>query len=288
MIGHEVVLTVHDRRVAALVWGSEDGLPVLALHGWLDNAASFARLAPKLAGVRLIAVDLPGHGRSEHRPEGCANVFAQWLVDVTAVLDALEWPHAVLLGHSMGAGIATLVAGALPDRVTALALLEGFGPLSVGADETASRLGRAVTEQLHGSRRSAPVYSSPAEAVERVRAARRDLDSDGARLLAERGLVPVKDGWQFGHDPRLRAPSLVRFTEAQVRNVLAAIRCPTLVVRADRGWPFDAEQVRQRIACVSDVEVATLEGGHHVHLAHPERVAAVIQRFLDCLPEGRA
>ncbi len=287
MTGAELELEVHGRRLAALGWGPADGLPVLALHGWLDNAASFARLAPLVTGVRLIAVDLPGHGRSDHRPDGCANVFAQWVVDVAAILDALKWPDAALLGHSMGAGIATLVAGALPDRVRALIAIEGFGPLSVHAAETATRLGRAVTEQLNPARRPAPVYSSRADAAERFRAARRDLDPASARLLAERALRPVDGGWKFGHDPRLQAPSLVRFTESQVRDVLRAIRAPTLVVRANDGWPFDAVQVHERIACLSDATVERVDGGHHVHLAHPERVAPVVQRFITSWREGR-
>ena len=56
----------HGISLAAVEWGDPDGLPVIALHGWLDNAASFAPLAARLEGVRLIALDLAGHGLSDH------------------------------------------------------------------------------------------------------------------------------------------------------------------------------------------------------------------------------
>ena len=109
-----------------LCFGPADGIPVLALHGWLDNAASFTRLGPLLTGCRVIAVDQRGHGMTDHlgRP------YHIWdgVPDVIGILDALGWEQAILLGHSMGAAVATLVASAYPDRIQALWLVEGLGP----------------------------------------------------------------------------------------------------------------------------------------------------------------
>lgn len=66
----EVRLSLPHIELAAHLFGPEDGLPVIALHGWLDNANSFARLAPRLEGLRIVALDLAGHGHSGHRPPG--------------------------------------------------------------------------------------------------------------------------------------------------------------------------------------------------------------------------
>ena len=66
----EVRLSLPHIELAAHLFGPEDGVPVIALHGWLDNANSFARLAPKLKGLRIIALDMAGHGHSGHRPPG--------------------------------------------------------------------------------------------------------------------------------------------------------------------------------------------------------------------------
>ena len=126
----EIVLDVSGRRIAARVWGPADGRRILALHGWLDNAASFDRLAPLLEGARIVAVDLPGHGLSEHAPKGCSYHFFDWPADVLAITKALGWFEFDLMGHSMGAGIASLTPALAGGSVKRLILIEGIGPLS--------------------------------------------------------------------------------------------------------------------------------------------------------------
>ena len=63
-------------NVSAKIWGPENGAPIIALHGWLDNADSFQGLAPWLNNYRLISIDLPGHGLSDHIPPGMLYHFA--------------------------------------------------------------------------------------------------------------------------------------------------------------------------------------------------------------------
>src|SRR5690606_2312769 len=110
--------------LAGLAFGPRDGRPVLALHGWLDNAATFVPLAPLLPELRIYALDLPGHGRSSHRPPGARYHYVDWVGDVIEAADALGLDRFALLGHSMGAGISILTAGTFPERVERLALIE--------------------------------------------------------------------------------------------------------------------------------------------------------------------
>ena len=70
-------MTFQEREFTALgaqlsgkLWGSDGGQPVLALHGWMDNAGSFDMLAPLLDQYQILAIDSIGHGRSEHFPDG--------------------------------------------------------------------------------------------------------------------------------------------------------------------------------------------------------------------------
>lgn len=81
----EVRLSLGHIELAAHLFGPADGLPVIALHGWLDNANSFARLAPRLKGLRIVALDLAGHGYSEHRPPGAGYALADYAHDVLRV-----------------------------------------------------------------------------------------------------------------------------------------------------------------------------------------------------------
>ena len=73
--------------IAARRSGDPDGPKLLALHGWLDNAASFEPLAEYFADHDLVAIDLPGHGRSSHRADGAWYHFIDYASDVLAVVE---------------------------------------------------------------------------------------------------------------------------------------------------------------------------------------------------------
>ncbi len=265
--------------LAARRWGRPGARPVLALHGWLDNAASFDALAPLLADVDLVALDLPGHGRSAHRAPGAWYHFVDYLSDVAAVLDALGWPRATLLGHSMGAAIASVFAGALPERVDALWLIEGLGPIATAAARVPELLGRAITEREALATKSLRVFPD-LDAAARARAAAGAIDLTAARALVARGTRAVEGGYVWSSDPRLTLTSALRLTEEQVLACLAAIRAPTLLVLADPAAPwFTVETMVARCAAVTALSRVVLPGTHHLHLEAPEPVAAAIAAF---------
>jgi pimeloyl-ACP methyl ester carboxylesterase len=114
----ELKVSTPGLELAALSWGEPDAPPLVMLHGWLDNAASFALLAPHLAErFHVIALDLPGHGSSQHFPENMIYQHVDYARTVLAAVDALALPRFHLLGHSLGAGVATMVAIAAPERI---------------------------------------------------------------------------------------------------------------------------------------------------------------------------
>lgn len=279
--GEELRLATARLELAARAHGPRDGAPVLALHGWLDNAAGFEPLAPRLHGVRLVALDLPGHGRSAHRPPGCPYHFVDYVDDVLAAADALGWERFALLGHSLGGAIATLVAAARPERVERLGLIEALGPLSEEPGSLPGRLARAVQRTAPETGRTPRTYASLDDAVAaRCRAG--DLHAASARLLVQRATESTGDGVRWRSDPRLRRATAYRFTEEQVLAVLASIRAPTRLVIADDGLlPRDHPGVQRRLQALADLSVRECSGHHHVHMATPGAVAAAFAGFLD-------
>ena len=99
----EIDIDIPLGRIAALR-NDGAGPRVLALHGWLDNAASFIPLSSHLRGIDLVAIDQPGHGRSAHLPPGTDYSFVGAMNAVLDVADALGWERFALLGHSMPSG----------------------------------------------------------------------------------------------------------------------------------------------------------------------------------------
>ena len=279
LASHEVRFSLPSVEVAAKVWGKPEGLPVIGLHGWLDNAATFDRIAPLLNDVYLVALDLPGHGLSDHLPAGGYSLWQQ-AATVLHVAESMGWDRFALLGHSMGAGIASLVAAGCPERVERLVAIEALGALPEAADQTARRLREAVsaTRALRG--KQLRVFADPAPAV-RARMAANALGEQSARLLVERGLKAVDGGFSWSSDPRLTLPTMVRMTPAQVDDLVAGIACRTRVIYADPPQPYLPEPERSRRAgLLPRGELVVIPGGHHLHMEQPADVAAAIGDFL--------
>jgi pimeloyl-ACP methyl ester carboxylesterase len=118
---------VRGGDLAVGMWGPEDGPAVLAVHGVTANHLSWPLVARELPGVRLVAPDLRGRGRSSTLPGPFG--MPQHADDLAAVLDGLGIDRAVVLGHSMGAFASLVLANRHPDRVSSLVLVDGGLPL---------------------------------------------------------------------------------------------------------------------------------------------------------------
>ena len=292
--GAELRFPLRHLTLAARAWGDPADPPILALHGWLDNAASFERLAPLLKGRYVVALDLPGHGRSEHRPAGSWYAYVDYLDEIAEVIEVSGWHRPDLLGHSLGATLASIHAAVRPDTVGRLLLIEGLGPLTAPIESTLEQLRRSQAARAAFSGGKLRVFED-IEAAIQARQRSSALSTEAARCLVQRGLKPVHDasamdapaacGYSWASDPRLTLPSSLRLTEAQLATILPAIQADTLLVLAQPGEPYlPREMVDARIALLQSIEVVRLDGTHHLHLEDPEPVAAAILEFLKRKP----
>lgn len=278
-------LTLVEGRLAALSWGSPSAPTWLALHGWLDNAASFSRLAPRLAStlnVRIVALDFRGHGHSASLAQPSEHQdMALWdyCHDVLDAMEALELEKVSLLAHSMGAAVSCLLASALPERVHQLMLLDGLGALSTPAEETPDQLRKGLLAHRRPASKP-PRYSGLESAVAaRVAGGVTPIDADTARpLVARNSYIGSDGGCYLRTDRRLMKPSLVRFTPDQVLALLNAIRCPVLLIEGDKGILGNRPWAERCRRAVADLSRHVLVGGHHLHLEKHtvDQVAAVI------------
>ncbi|NBF01341.1 alpha/beta fold hydrolase [Pseudomonas sp. Fl5BN2] len=260
----EVRLSLPHIELAAHLFGPEDGLPVIALHGWLDNANSFARLAPKLKGLRIVALDMAGHGHSAHRPLGAGYALWDYAYDVLQVAEQLGWRRFALMGHSLGAIVSLVLTAALPERVSHLALIDGIVPPTSSGEGAAERLGMALQAQLELQGKRKPVYSTLERAIEARMQGLVAVSREAAELLAQRGLMPVAGGYTWRSDSRLTLASPLRLTDEQAMSFVQRVSCPTQLVVAADGMLARHESLLQRLPFNFNRE--KLPGGHHLHL----------------------
>jgi pimeloyl-ACP methyl ester carboxylesterase len=267
--------------LAAQVWGQSGGVPVLALHGWLDNSSTFDLLAPLLPNCEIVALDLAGHGRSGFRsPDAAYNIWED-VGDLLEVAEQLGWQRVNLLGHSRGAAIAMLFAAAYPELTDRLVLVEGGVPVVGTVADAPETLARSFRERRELRGKTGRVFADRATAIaERARGFTK-LSTAAADILAQRSLREVDGGFKWHADQRLKGAPEVRLTREHVRAFVERVEAPVLMVLAEES-PFGGTDLYQEmIAAFEEIETVVLPGAHHLHLEGAQgEIAALVQRFL--------
>ncbi|KAG7374190.1 alpha/beta fold family hydrolase [Nitzschia inconspicua] len=281
---------------------------ILALHGWLDNSASFHYLAPhlvdKLGGqAELVALDLPGHGLSSHKSlDGPPTLLSDGVYYVAEALDKLGWTKArnesgitiTLIGHSMGGGLSLMYAAAFPEYINKLVLLDIYSPLPGEHDKSTSLIRSHIEARQKGPRPNR-VYKSLEQAIQtrQMTAAKAPgkqwLSLEAATELVTRATMPVTDedgaeGFSFRHDTRLLWPSLQHLMPEQIDSMMKSVESPTCILAAEHGWPFKQERVNKAVEIIQPRVHKILPGSHHLH-ADPETAEAVLEEVYHFVAE---
>jgi len=263
--GKAVVLNVKGIEIHGLSFGEEHSTKVLALHGWLDNAASFSNLAPLLKNCHVVAVDLPGHGLSGHWPD--FNHYHLWagVEDIELILDGLNWPKCHLVGHSMGAAISTLYAGSFSDRLFSLTLIEAIGPMAGTLDDAPKRLKDAI-QSMKAHNPLQKKKTGLQDFINSRLTGPLKLSKTSSEALMSRSVLQDERGFSWRNDKRLKYTSMMRLPEPLIESFIASIRCPVLGIFAHDGL-FNEKSITQRwdkLQC--EKKLSWFTGGHHLHL----------------------
>ncbi len=273
----EINLTTRFGKLAGVRNNPAGSVRVLALHGWLDNADSFLPLTPMLPNLDLVAIDFPGHGNSAHRSKDASYMFADWVREVFAAADALEWDTFHLLGHSMGAAVSTLAAAIDKDRVKSLCCLDGFMPVTSSAKELVTRLKDYVLDSLRERRM---ISFSSEDAALHIRARAGDFENlDGLQRMVARNIVSKDRRWVLKSDQRLMTHNPLRLHDEQLLEIAEALKIPVYIIIADQGLDFVKKQASDLGPIIAQFSQDFVKGHHHVHLDAPERVAPLVNAF---------
>jgi pimeloyl-ACP methyl ester carboxylesterase len=280
----EAAVTVNDLRHHLTVWDGGGSTTVLLLHGWLDHGRTwdfFVDALPASVDWHLVAPDWRGHGRSERVGPGGYYHFADYVRDLHVLAGQVRRERLYVVAHSMGAGVAALWLGAVPDAARRLVLVEGLGPPPVDADEVPLRMARWLDETAPFD---ADRFEKPMADVEH--AARRLLRADPrltperAAHLARHGTVPGPDGTvRWAYDPLHRTRSPMPMLSSVSGAFWRRLRIPMLYV-GGADSPYNHPDLTARLDASPHVRRKLLPGaGHMVQHHDPVTLAAEVVAF---------
>ena len=270
---------INGSQLAAREWHAGAAIKVIASHGWLDNAASFDALAARLPKCHIIALDMPGHGYSDHKPPQAQYNIWDDLLDILAVADIMQWQRFHILGHSRGAIMAMLLAASMPERVASLIMLDAMLPEPFDVAKTAGQLAKFLNDQRSIQQKKRPKYASIEEALA-VRCRVAAMSECSARPIVERGLVRQGDDYYWVYDPRLNTASAFKLTEDHLRVLVDAISVPNLLLLAESGLGANKDYVKF-IASYRSIRYELIPGSHHFHMEEQAPIIAEkLSRFL--------
>jgi pimeloyl-ACP methyl ester carboxylesterase len=268
-------LTVNGLRLRYLEWGNAGAPPVVCVHGYTGSADAFNALARRFRDrVRLLALDVRGHGESSWSPDG-AYRYEDAVSDLVGLVDQLGLQRFTLIGTSMGGIIAMAYAGAHPDRLAGL-VINDIGPdPEAGTQRITQTVGErpatfATLEDAMAYRRS----------VSTIVASRTE---DDQRELALGVLRRGADGaWGWKMDPAYITQRVQKGppTRPDLWPALARIHAPALVVWGSDSDVLGEKQARRMVETLPKGELVTVPGiGHAPTLIEPV-VLAALERFL--------
>lgn len=245
------------------VWGDAELPGVILVHGAGACARWWDHIAPLLSGYRVVALDLSGHGDSEHRP---GYQLSYWTAEVAAVATAEAMHRPILVGHSLGGRVSTLSAIAHPELFSRVVMIDT--PLSHQVS-------------LPAQPRAHRVYERVEDAVARFRTLpeQKHMLHYVREHIARHSLRAVRGGWTWKFDPR------IFHSRPPFAHDLPKMPLPLALLRYEHGL-IPEQMADQMVSLVGgSMPVVQLAGsGHHPMLDRPLELVAALRTLLSAWP----
>lgn len=288
-LASEIEIPVPWGKVAGLLWGSQDKQPILAMHGWQDNAASYNVLAPLIIkNTPVLSIDLPGHGLSSWLSPGSIYTELVYILLIKRIMKHFGWEKVKMLSHSLSAMTTYWYAAMFPMEIQFVIALDYFKFPSMDTHYHTFIFGKAINsliklEENMDNQRSYTETEIKKKWLDGIV----QVDDAARNILISRG-IRQKDGmYVLNRDPRIRIiPIHTAFSKEQLEDFAKLITCPYLILRGIESPYVESEEdyhnalriIRQHN---KDVYYEEVPGKHHFHLTHAEHSANIINRFLE-------
>lgn len=271
-----------DLRLHYADWGNSDAPPLVLVHGGRDHCRSWDVLARALCSdFHVIAPDLRGHGDSNWA-KGSSYSVSDYVYDLKRLMHSAKLRKPIIVGHSMGGLIALMVAGAFPDEVSRLAILDG---VTVWPGMPRAPIYELITEWVVQLDKIAQhhrrTFFTVAEAAKKISSHNKRLKPDQALHLATYGVRQNADGtysWKYDEYQQARAP--YRLSYDDYAALFARITCPTLLLRGSESFLQDP-QATDAIADLPRAQLVTIAGaGHWLQHDMPDKLLTILRQFI--------
>ena len=265
-------VTVNGASIHYVAWGRPGRRGLVFVHGGAAHAHWWTHIAATFANdFRVVAIDLSGHGDSDHRPR---YNLRQWTDEVTAVATAadIDGP-CVIVGHSMG-GMVTIGTAAMHPEIVAGVIICDSPVTSPDPEVTSYR-----SKDAFGRPRTYPTVEDALRRFRTVPEQRNDLDYV-IDHVARRSLRPVEDGFQWKFDREIFA-SFGSGMRSMAKPYLPQVACRFALLRSQYGLvtkDIGAEMYDDLGRNAPVIEIP--QAGHHPMLDQPLILLTALRTLL--------
>ncbi|XP_024081226.1 probable serine hydrolase isoform X3 [Cimex lectularius] len=286
----EVRIPVPWGHIAGKWWGSKEKQPILAIHGWQDNAGSWDPFTSALPEeFSLLAIDLPGNGLSSHIPPFQNYYFIDSVPVMRAVKLHFGFDKLHLLGHSGGSASCFLYSAIYPEEVLSYFGVDYLAYAYKNEAKRVANLGKLIDKKLSLALRDpnkSKTYTWDEAKNIWVTATIGSIGPASAEILMKRGVHRMSDGTVlFSRDQRLKAGDMFLFNSAQSYKLVENVKCDVALVKATKSQLF--ESGLKNIPDILDLlkrsaksfEFHSIDGNHHVHMDLPDVIVDLYLKF---------